>query len=518
MKVGLIQTQANDIQDYQFAADKLMTMIRQTAKTHDLVIVPECAFPAYYLEEREADLTAILEKTPLLLNEVKNIAKENRSYIAFGYVEKDNNRLYNTALLIDRNGVELVKKHKSYLWHIDHLWFSEGEDLAVADTDFGRVGLVICCDARSPEILRLAALEGADLIIDLANLTATGPKIAELHNAQSAYMLSVRALENGVWLAMSDKWGVETHSITYAGRSAVYGPDGRCHYQAGSDADEIVSVDIPTDENGKILRKTNNLIPSRCPDLYGLLVEPTDSLPIKRVIEQSAVISEITPYISTVAGELSAKDYISMIRRLGVQGSRLICMPPSCLAIEDLRNDLCAEIPVEGMVVATMIENGKTKSYFFNKNGLVSIYENAHKNGGKPFVLKNSWGNLGILHEEEGLIPEWGRSIMLAGADCLVWPNCLPSAIVTSVARTRAAENRMFVVVAQSGTSPSMGQIIDPNGIIIASTLQGQSKQACGTYTCFANSRMKSLVPGTHVVYDRHPAAYEKLICREKSC
>jgi len=518
MRVGLIQAQANDIQDYQNAADKLMIMIRQTAKAHDLVLVPECAFPAYYLEKREADIAAILEKTTVLLNEVKMIARENRSYIAFGYVEREDNRLYNTALLIDRNGNELVKKRKSYLWHIDRLWFSEGEDLAVADTDFGRIGLVICCDARSPEIVRLAALEGAALIIDLANLTATGPNIAALHNAQSAYLLSVRALENKVWLAMADKWGVETHSITYAGRSAVYGPDGSCHYQAGSDADEIVSVDIPTDKNGKILRETNNLIPSRCPDLYKLLVEPTDSLPIKKVIEQPVIISEITPYISTAAGDLSAVDYISMIRRLSVHGSRLICMPPSHLAIEDLRNDLCAEIPVEGMVIATMIEKGESKSYVFNKNGLISIYQNAHKNGGKPFVLETSWGNVGILHDEEGLIPEWGRAIMLAGADCLVWPNRLSASIVTPVARTRAAENRMFVAVAQSGTSPSMGQIIDPNGIVVASTLQEQSKQACGTYTCFANSRMKNLVPGTHVVYDRHPAAYKKLICEEQGC
>ncbi|MBP1764518.1 MAG: hypothetical protein H6Q65_1576 [Firmicutes bacterium] len=512
MRIALVQMQANDIRDFQVAVDKLLNMTCEAAKKNDLVIVPECAFPAYYIEPREINLSLVLGKTQYFLEKMKEIAKKNHSYIAFGYVEKDNDRLYNTALLIDREGKEVVKKHKSYLWHFDHLWFSEGEDLATADTDFGKVALIICCDARSPEIVRMAALAGADLIIDLANLTATGPNISELQNAQSAYLLSVRAMENGVWIAMADKWGVETHNITYAGRSAVYNPEGNCLYQAGSDADEIVSVEIPAGKDGRILRENNTALPVRRPDLYELLAAPTDELPVKKVIEQPVCISEITPYITAVTGELSAQDYVAMVQRLGVHGSRLICMPPSRLAIKELQRELCAVMASEVMVVATMIEGETTKSYILQKEGIVADYENAHKNGGKPFVLAASWGNVGLLHEEEGLIPEWARCIMLAGADCLLWPNRLPSSVVTPVARTRAAENRMFVVVVQSETSSALGQIIDPNGIVLASTLENQTQQACGTYACFANSRMKNIVPGTHVIYNRHPQAYKRLV------
>lgn len=511
MKVASIQIQANDIQDYEQAAVKLVAMVKQAAATHDLVIVPECAFPAYYVEAREADIPLILEKGHGLLNEIKTIARETGTYIAYGYVEPTSHSLYNTALLVDREGNEVVKKRKSYLWHFDQHLFAEGEDLAVADTDFGRVGLVICCDARSPEVVRLAALAGADLIIDLANLTATGPDIAALHNAQSAYMLSVRALENGVWLAVSDKWGVETNSIVYTGRSAVYGPDGTCHYQAGSNADEIVSVDIPTCQDGRIVRKTQKPLPKRNPCLYGLLTEPTDVLPIKHVIEKPVVVSQITPYITTVAGELSAQDYADMVRRLSVHGSQLICMPPSRLAIADLQEMICRDVAGDTILIATMIEQDTTRSYVYGEKGLIATYENAHQNGSKPFVLETSWGNIGILHDEEGLIPEWSRVLMLAGADCVIWPNRLPASVATPVARTRAAENRMFVVVAQAEISPAMGQIIDPNGVIAASTLQSQSLQACGAYACFANSRMKNIVPGTHVVYNRHPQAYKPL-------
>ncbi len=515
LKIASIQVQANDILNYQQATDTLLAKVREAAGDHDLVLVPECAFPAYYLEPREGDISQILAKGQELVEQIKEIARQTGTYIAFGYAETDNDSIYNTALLVDRSGKEVVKKRKSYLWHFDHYWFKEGEDLAVADTDFGRVGLVVCCDARSPEIVRLAALAGADLIIDLANLTATGPNIAELHNAQSAYMLSVRALENGVWLAVSDKWGVETNSIVYTGRSAIYGPDGACHGQAGSDRDEIVSAVIPTGPDGKIVKRTARALPVRRPELYSLLAEPTNSLPITTVIEQPVTPAAVTPYVTAVAGELSEQDYLNMIRRLTVHGSWLIAMPPSKLSIDKLQEQICRLIPQGVIVVATMIEQEAMQSYFLSHQGRIAVYENAHKAGCQPFVQRTPWGNIGIMQEEEGLIPEWSRVLMLAGADCVVWPNTLPSAVATPIARTRAAENRIFLIVAQSGAVPSLAQIIDPGGVIIASTLTCQPKQACGSYACFANSRMKNIVPGTHVVYNRHPEQYKKLTARE---
>ena len=142
----------------------------------------------------------------------------------------------------------------------------------------------------------------------------------------------------------------------------------------------------------------------------------------------------------------------------------------------------------------------------------MASYENAHQYG-QPFILETAWGNVGVMHDEEGLIPEWARVLMLEGADCVVWTNSLSLPSMTAVARCRAAENRVFVVTSQAGTetSTSLAQIIDPGGIILASTLRGQKSHACGTFACFANSRMKNIVPGTHVVYNRHPEAYKKL-------
>lgn len=517
MKLASIQIKANDLRDFKQAWERLEQIVLDAAKDHDLVLVPECAFPAYFLHPDEGDLDQILTHGDKFLTRIKEIAKQQNSYIAYGFVESTKNQLFNTALLINHQGEELAKKRKSFLWHFDSKWFTEGEDIAVVDTDFGKVGLVVCADARMPEIVRMAALEGAQLIIDLANLTATGPEISALQNVQSAYMLSVRALENQVWLAVSDKWGVEANSITYTGRSSVFAPDGTCLYQAASDQDEIVSVEIPTDAKGKIIPSTiiNNI--DRRPELYGALTADTQTLPITAIIKEHVIPSEITPNITTAAGEFSnPESYIQMIRRLTDQGSDIICMSPTFINVKEHVDQIQKLLPEDTVVVATVLE--KTESmmtYIITYKGIEETYRTLHSEeslntqNNTPPIYQTKWGKIGIMHDREALLPEWPRTLMLLGADCLIWPNRLSSSVSTNVGRTRAAENRIYVVSAQSnGENVAVSQIIDPNGACIASTLKSETIHACGALTPFVNSRIKEIVPGTNVVKNRRPEYY----------
>jgi predicted amidohydrolase len=519
VRIASIQIKANDLADFKQAGERLEQMVLDAAKNHDLILVPECAFPAYFLHPDEGDLQPVLNNDTLL-KRMKEIAKQEQAYIAYGYAEKAGGLLYNTALLIDRQGNEVVKKRKSFLWHFDSEWFSEGEDVAVADTDFGRVGVVVCADARMPEIVRLAALEGAQLIIDLANLTATGPDISALQNAQCAYMLSVRALENQVWFAVSDKWGVEAGSITYAGRSGVFAPDGTCLYQAASHQDEIVSVEVPTDEHGKIVRASSSYSIERRPELYEVLTRDTDSLPITKIMGEPVIPARTTPYVTAAAGDFNnIEDYLQMVRRLVNEGSKIVCMPPSGISLTEHTGRLQQILP-EGVVVSATLLGAdyEMTTYFITSSGVEATYRTQHSKshdsaGSGPLVYDTNWGKIGIMHDTEALLPEWPRALMLLGADCIIWPNQLPSAVASNVARTRAAENRMYIVSAQTkkhlnGTA----QIVDPNGIVVASSLQTETKHACGALTPFVNSRVKELVPGTNVVTNRHPQCYGRLV------
>lgn len=519
MKVASIQVQANDLKDFQKAWTKLEDHILEASKEHDLILVPECSFPAYFLNRDEGDLDFILSKGDEYLARIKQLAKEQKVYIAYGYAEKSEEIVYNSAILIDRNGEEVIKKRKSFLWHFDSVWFTAGDDVAVADTEFGKVGLVVCADARMPEIVKLAALQGAKFIIDLANLTATGPDISGLHNVQSAYMLSVRALENQVWLAVSDKWGVEANSITYAGRSGVFAPDGTCVYQAGSDSDEIVSVEIPTDQSGRILSPNKALGITREPLLYKTLVAEPKLLPIMEILEERVVPADITPFISVAAGDFEELDkYLQMISRLNHQGGQIICMPPVKFSISE--NAISSILEKDTTAICTEDNlDGTMTSFLITSEGIQDIYDTLHN--GKlitvtPPVFKTRWGRIGIMHNKEALIPEYPRTLMLLGADCLVWPNRLQHAVASNVGRTRAAENRMFIVSAQAeAAQKAVSQIIDPAGAVIASTLSSEKVHAASGFASFTLSRVKEVVPGTSVVKSRRPHFYGGLVNEE---
>src|SRR3989304_4331510 len=81
-------------------------------------------------------------------------------------------------------------------------------------TSIGCLGLMICADGRLPEIARTLALRGAQLIVNPTAWVSTARDRRLLTNPQYEYMIPVRALENGVWIASANKVGTEEESIT----------------------------------------------------------------------------------------------------------------------------------------------------------------------------------------------------------------------------------------------------------------------------------------------------------------
>ena len=122
---------------------------------------------------------------------VAAIARAQHVNIAFGMVERVGDALYNTAVLLDRNGSLIGKHHKIQLPLQDaSAGLTPGDAVTVFDTDFGRVALLICQDISFPEPAREAALQGAELLL----VPIWGGKTTLVH---------ARAMENGIHLAAS---------------------------------------------------------------------------------------------------------------------------------------------------------------------------------------------------------------------------------------------------------------------------------------------------------------------------
>jgi predicted amidohydrolase len=139
-------------------------------------------------------------------------ARQHKVYIAASIAERDGDLRYNTAVLIDRRGEIVAKYRKSHLTISEHLLsgITEGNEFVVHQTDFGRVGLMICWDHHFPEVARILALKGAEMIVL--------PNAADAREGGSLWesAMRMRAVDNHVFIA----------SAVNFGRSLVVGPDG----------------------------------------------------------------------------------------------------------------------------------------------------------------------------------------------------------------------------------------------------------------------------------------------------
>jgi predicted amidohydrolase len=94
------------------------------------------------------------------------LAARLRCYIVAGLYEGVGEVIYNTAVLIDRQGKVAGTYRKTHLPREEvEGGLTPGNSYPVFDTDFGRVGLMICWDVQFPEPARAMALQGAEVIL-----------------------------------------------------------------------------------------------------------------------------------------------------------------------------------------------------------------------------------------------------------------------------------------------------------------------------------------------------------------
>ena len=136
-----------------------------------------------------------------------------------------------------------------------------GATVCLADTDLGRLGLSICYDLRFPQLYRLMADNGAEVLIVSANFTdSTG-------EAHWEPLLRARAIENTCYVLACGQCG-QKPAFKAHGHSMVIDPWGRILAEAG-EKEEILYADI----SSEVLKKTRKQIPclqNQREDLYQL--------------------------------------------------------------------------------------------------------------------------------------------------------------------------------------------------------------------------------------------------------
>ncbi len=165
-------------------------------------------------------------------------------------------RVFNTSIMCSPQGREIARYRKIHLFDVtlgpdeadafqESLHFAPGEELVVAETDFGGVGMSICYDLRFPELYRGLVDRGARwLVVPSAFMPDTGKDHWEV-------LLRARAIESGCYVLAPAQCGRHSPDRASYGRSMIIDPWGLVLAQAG-DAPSVIVADCPESEIDRI--------------------------------------------------------------------------------------------------------------------------------------------------------------------------------------------------------------------------------------------------------------------------
>ncbi len=202
--------------------------------------------------------SALTEAQPIPTGEtctfLQKLAVENQLYIVSGLIEKADDTVYNSAVLIDPTGALLLTHRKINELDIGHPYYAVGDRLHVAKTKFGTFGLMICADANTSEfhLTRSLCYMGADVILSPCSwaVVANHDNDKEPYGALWKNAYKAVAQDFSVWIAGCSNVGWMTDGPWKGwkgiGCSLVIAPDGEEALSGpyGAEADTVLYVDV----------------------------------------------------------------------------------------------------------------------------------------------------------------------------------------------------------------------------------------------------------------------------------
>lgn len=264
-RIAIVQMRSSE--DKQENLKKSIEFITEAAsKGADLVCFPEFQM-AFSPSTQPADKLANIAETVegnFVLGLVAAARKNTIGVIAtiFEKSEKQN-RVYDTAVMISSAGKVSSVYRKLHLYNA--LGFKESAKLMPGKTiarptktGVGSVGLLICYDLRFPELSRILAVKGADVLVAPSAWVA-----GEMKDEHWQTMVKARAIENGSYVVAPDQLG-----NIYCGRSLAVDPFGVVLVDMGMrEGVEVVGIDKARVQQ---VRKSLPLLKNRRTDVYKL--------------------------------------------------------------------------------------------------------------------------------------------------------------------------------------------------------------------------------------------------------
>ena len=207
---------------------RCLQLIQDTARATKarLIVFPECALTGYMFSSLEEACEYEVFETvcaprcePVSGTSTKKIievCQDLNVYVAIGLLEKDDDKYFNTAVLLGPEEKGLIGKHRKLhrpFLGIDRFLSDGNLPPTVFRTKVGRIGMGICYDMMFPEYSRVLALKKADVLIFPSNWPEAG-------RVYTDYIVPARAIENHVFCVAVNRVG-EERGTTFIGGSLI---------------------------------------------------------------------------------------------------------------------------------------------------------------------------------------------------------------------------------------------------------------------------------------------------------
>jgi 5,10-methenyltetrahydrofolate synthetase len=243
-------------------------VLLKNAPHADLWVLPELASSGYnFSTQMEAMAASEHLNHSIFVQFLTEKARERNTLFVSGINERECNRLYNSAIYVGPDGLRGIYR-KLHLFHREKLFFEPGNTgIPVFDTPFGKMGMLVCFDWMFPEVWRLMALRGAQIICHPSNLV--------LPYCQTA--IPGYALTNRIFVVTTNRTGTEG-DLEFTGKSVLVNPKGEYLLKATQSDEAILTCEINlTDALDKQITPFNEAFDDRRMDVYALSENQQDS-------------------------------------------------------------------------------------------------------------------------------------------------------------------------------------------------------------------------------------------------
>jgi len=221
---------------------------------------------------------------------LRDIARRYQLVLSVGLSEKDRDIVYNCQVLVGPDGY-IGKQRKLHLSRDEANYYKGGREIFVFDTGRCKVGTVICYDNQFPEVARVLALRGAEVLLmpHAARFkpwpdTPEAEAAARRHSHNFVALYGLRARENACFAVLTDQAGRAGTLDSYpsdhenqphhAGAALIWGPDGELLVSAQQERvqEEMILADLDPMLLARERSLANYMLRTRRPELFAELV------------------------------------------------------------------------------------------------------------------------------------------------------------------------------------------------------------------------------------------------------